>query len=615
VSFRRGGARRPSKALLAAALFVFGPAGWCHAPPTLAPRGALRASGNTLLDDAGRRIHLRGVLLPGLNSPDPAPEAEAALNRVTFAVLRYRWNMNAVRLPVSVPLWQRDGQEYLNRVAEVVRLANGEGLVVILAACEDRASGAPADLGLPTPAVADFWRAWAAHFKDNPGLVFSLYQQPSPRHLPGYLPGQRRPEEWQAWLRGGTLAGGERVAGMQDLVDAIRSAGAAQPVSAPAFHDALGFQGLGSGQFLRDPNVLYEFHPYFDLALTDAQRDTSFGVLSARFPVYAGEWGLTLTTDGPGCRQVPRDIPQTIELLFQTLSYFESHEISWTAAAFQPRNLVLDFESYAPTLLDRLWTCGQVLTPQPGMGELILLWLTGDPTGFGAISRDQVASAAGGPPGPVAPGEIISLYGWLFGPETGFQASFDASGRLPTSLGEVEVFFDGVPAPLFYTGPYQINVQVPYSVAGRTRTEVQVRFRGVPSNVAVLDVTPASPEIFTLLGTAEAVALNQDGSINGSARPAAPGDIVVLFATGGGETSPTIETGKPSEPPYPTPILPVALTVGGRPAEVLFAGLAPGFVGLLQVNARLPAEARGRSPVGLTVGQRSSRPGVTLWVR
>jgi uncharacterized protein (TIGR03437 family) len=615
-----GGARSLTRVLRAAAFFLCALPAWCHALATLVPQGALHARGNRLVDDAGQLIQLRGAVLPGLNLANPAPDAVerqtvASMTSVTFGVLRYRWNLNAVRLPVSVPIWQRDGPSYLDRVAGIVRLATDQGLVVILAACENPAAGASADLGLPTPAVADFWRVWAAAFKDNPHVIFDLYHQPSTRSLPNASPAQRSPADWQVWRKGGTLPGGQRLLGLQDLTDAVRSTGATQLVAAQAFHDALGFQGFGADSYLNDANLLYEFHPYFNLAVTDAQRNAAFGFLSATFPVYAGEWGLTLADDTPGCAAVPRDISAAIELLFEILSYFELHNISWTAYAFEPASLLLDFQTYGPTQLNKLWTCGLLLNPQPGMGELILLWMTGDPLGFGSVSRDQVASAAGGPAAPVAPGAIVSLYGFLFGPATNFSAGFDASGRLPTTLGEVQVLFDGVPAPLFYVGPFQINVQAPYSLAGQTKTNVQVLFRGIPSNVAALDVVPAVPEIFTGIGTSQAAALNQDGSINGAARPAAGGEIVVLFGTGAGVTSPPVDTGRPSGPPYPPPALRVSLAIGGRSADVLFAGTAPGFVGLLQVNARVPDGVTGFVPVVLTVGDRAGRNQAMIWTR
>src|SRR5262249_13958681 len=152
-----------------------------------------------------------------------------------------------------------------------IAAANRQSLVVVLAAC------AFDDSGLPTNDVLDFWRAAAAQLKDTPGVIFSLYHQPSPRNIPGATPGTHRAAGWSVWLRGGALTGGRTAIGMQTLADAIRSTGAKQVIAAPAFHDALGFQGLTADMYLRDANVVYEIHPFFDQGLTDADRDRTFG--------------------------------------------------------------------------------------------------------------------------------------------------------------------------------------------------------------------------------------------------------------------------------------------------------------------------------------------------
>jgi uncharacterized protein (TIGR03437 family) len=74
--------------------------------------------------------------------------------------------------------------------------------------------------------------------------------------------------------------------------------------------------------------------------------------------------------------------------------------------------------------------------------------------------------------------------------------------------------------------------------------------------------------------------------------------------------------GRPAIVPSPLPVLPVTLTVGGYPAQILFAGEAPGYAGLLQINARLPGgfAPTGNVPIVLTVGAASSQPGVTIAV-
>jgi uncharacterized protein (TIGR03437 family) len=599
----------------AALLGVVAQVGYGHAIPTPIPQGALRARGNRLVDASGQEILLRGVVMPGLEKADPKPadlQTIAAMNRVTFGILRQRWNMNAVRLPVGRGIWQRDGQAYLDRVAQVVRLANDAGLVVILAAVEDT--------DLPSPELVTFWRIWATAFRDNPKVIFSVFRRPSVAGVPGRVAGRRSPSDWQFWLRGGVTTTGRRAVGMQDLVEAIRSTGASQVLAIPAFHDDLGFQGFAPDFYISDPNILYEVHPYYDVSLTNTDRTEDFGFLAGRFPVYAGEWGLTLPDDQPTCRSFPSDLGAASQTLIDTLLYFDSAVISWTAFAFQPPYLIEDFTSYAATRLDRPWTCGQVSNPEPGMGEYVLVWLTGDQEGFGSLSPSQIANAAGGPASPAAPGQILSIYGFLFGPEREFPGRLDSSGLLATDAGEMQVLFDGVAAPLFHVGPYQINVQVPFSVAGKSSVNLQAFFRGLPSNIIKLQIIEAAPGIFAYPATSDAIALNQDGRTNSFGEPAETGAIVVLYATGGGQTSPPGVSGKPAQSPYPRPVLPVSVTIDGRPAEILYAGEAPGFVGLLQINARIPPPAVASATrtlrsvaVILRIGDRSSLPR-NIWV-
>ena len=110
--------------------------------------------------------------------------------------------------------------------------------------------------------------------------------------------------------------------------------------------------------------------------------------------------------------------------------------------------------------------------------------------------------------------------------------------------------------------------------------------------------------------------MNQDTTPNSSANPAPRGSIVVVYTTGEGQTTPAGSDGRLAEVPYPRPLLPVSLTIGGLAAEVLFAGSAPGFAGLLQVNARIPPGVGPGAavPVLLRVGGASSQPGVTVAV-
>jgi uncharacterized protein (TIGR03437 family) len=234
----------------------------------------------------------------------------------------------------------------------------------------------------------------------------------------------------------------------------------------------------------------------------------------------------------------------------------------------------------------------------------------------------SLANAASLQAGPLAPGEIFSIFGQGIGPDTAAVGAFDASGTLSTTLAAVQVLFIGTPvnatpAPLFYVQSNQINAQVPYQMAGQPFAQMQVVYQGVTLASMQVPLAAANPALFTLSnGAGNAVAVNQDGSINSDQNPAPQGSIVVLYATGEGQTSPAGVTGQASAAPFPLPVLPVSLTIGDIPANILFAGQAPGFVGVMQINAQVPSGfvPTGDLPVVLTVGTFQSPAGITIAV-
>lgn len=226
-----------------------------------------------------------------------------------------------------------------------------------------------------------------------------------------------------------------------------------------------------------------------------------------------------------------------------------------------------------------------------------------------------VMNAASLRSGPVAAGQIVSIFGAAIGPPQAMQAKLNAAGALNTSLGGVEVRFDTLAAPLLFARQDQVNVQVPYSVAARQQTIVEVFFDGQLRGRITVPVAASAPAWFTLLnGLGPAVALNEDGSLNGSANPALRGSIVTLYATGEGQTVPGGVDGMPAKAPLPQPVLPVRVWVGTREADILYAGPAPGFVGLMQINVRLPGlfSPPGLQPLLLQIGDQSSPSGVTI---
>jgi uncharacterized protein (TIGR03437 family) len=234
----------------------------------------------------------------------------------------------------------------------------------------------------------------------------------------------------------------------------------------------------------------------------------------------------------------------------------------------------------------------------------------------------QVVNGASGVPGALAAGEIVYIGGTNLGPATGVAATV-TNNSLPNTLGNVQVTFDGIPAPLLYVSNMQINAIVPFGVAGRATTNVQVVYNSVSSGNISYRVADSAPGIFTLnqSGAGPGAILNQDYSVNSASNPAAKGSVVILYATGQGAGSPAYPDGAltPADGSglsYPL-TQPVTATVGGRAAQVLYAGSAPGFVaGAFQVNVQLPADvASGNQAVVLTVGGASSQANVTLAVQ
>lgn len=231
--------------------------------------------------------------------------------------------------------------------------------------------------------------------------------------------------------------------------------------------------------------------------------------------------------------------------------------------------------------------------------------------GLAALSSAAIVNAATFQAGGVAPGGLVSLFVQNAGPETGVAATaFDPeTGRLPTLLGDVRVFFDDIAAPLFFVRRDQLNVQAPFEVAGRESVAVRVEYKGASGGVVPVNVREADAGLFSPV-------LNQDSSLNSAANTAARGSVVQLFATGQGTVSPVQTTGAPgpSVAPFAMPDLPVTVWVDDSEADVLFAGLTPGLVGLMQLNVRLPANANGALTIRLRVGESESPTTAVVFV-
>jgi uncharacterized protein (TIGR03437 family) len=219
----------------------------------------------------------------------------------------------------------------------------------------------------------------------------------------------------------------------------------------------------------------------------------------------------------------------------------------------------------------------------------------------------------------ISPGQIVDVWGTGLGPSAMAGLTLNSNGMVSTSLANVQILFDGIPAPLVYVSATQCSAVVPYFGAINPATHVQVEYQGALSDPLVVPITAAAPGLFTAnaSGTGQGSILNQDQSINSVSNPAAAGSVVVLWATGEGLTDPPGVDGRPAVGVYPTPLAPVSVDIGGLPATVQYAGAAPGYLaGVLQINAQMSAnvQAGNAVPVHVTIGGVTSQDGVTLAV-
>jgi N-acyl-D-amino-acid deacylase len=246
-------------------------------------------------------------------------------------------------------------------------------------------------------------------------------------------------------------------------------------------------------------------------------------------------------------------------------------------------------------------------------------WPTGDafdaylpPT---APRISGVVDAAGRKEG-IAPGSLVTLYGMNLGPAVPVGATV-ASGQVATSAGGVQVLFDGIPSPLLLAGRNQIDAVAPLALGSATTTRIEVIRDGQRSVAWTAPVQSAAPGLFSISGNGRGLlaALRADGSINSEETPAARGSIVTLWGAGlSGFTTP-LRDGQIAEAAIPLRTLP-RFTVNDEPAEVIYAGAAPGFVaGALQINLRIPESVPpGRVFLRMSEAGAASREGVWIWV-
>jgi uncharacterized protein (TIGR03437 family) len=257
------------------------------------------------------------------------------------------------------------------------------------------------------------------------------------------------------------------------------------------------------------------------------------------------------------------------------------------SSPYTPSTVTLTFNSSQPGIHK-----GSAIFTSGSNTVTIPIVLTVLATSTSAPILGSVVSAASGLPGPIAPGELIAIYGTGLGYFLGFTIG-KGGGCCPYTTVQI----NGGTAIQTYTSSSQINVIVPSGTPSDGTATLQVFTLGSPPTATwQIPLAPSAPSIFTLSGSGvgPGAIVNQDGSINSPSNPASRGTAIQIYATGAGA--------------------PVTLTIGGVNAQVLYAGNAPGeVVGLVQVNAIIPQTApTGNVPVLLTIGGVTSQLGVTV---
>jgi uncharacterized protein (TIGR03437 family) len=193
---------------------------------------------------------------------------------------------------------------------------------------------------------------------------------------------------------------------------------------------------------------------------------------------------------------------------------------------------------------------------------------------------------------PIAPGTIVALFGTNLAP-AGTDLQAQPPPPLPTSLGGVSVTVNGILAPLFSVKPGQINIQVPFATTGPAATII-VNNNGSLSNAVQATVAATSPGVFSVNanGIGPGTITHLDFSLVTEANPAVPGEFVSIFLTGLGAVNPAVADGVAG----PTNPLSHAVDTGNirvrfngdLQGQVQYAGIAPDFVGLYQINVQIP---------------------------
>jgi len=239
--------------------------------------------------------------------------------------------------------------------------------------------------------------------------------------------------------------------------------------------------------------------------------------------------------------------------------------------------------------------------------------------GIPTISQGGIVNIGNFQPGPEAIGDIVAVFGDQF---TNLASAFTVNPSPPplqTTLGNVQVLVNGSPAPLYYVSRQQINFQMPYETSVAQIATVQIVNTGTAGNIRSVQAETSNPHIlvwapaqasggYGIIVNADDNTLSlpaTDTGLGRSTRPSRPGDVITIYCTGLGQTTPSAQDGQAasSSPLMNTAPVTVAFSSGGAPvtAKSSFAGLTPTLVGLYQVNVTIPSNVPTGTSVSLSI--------------
>jgi endoglucanase len=320
-------------------------------PSALPPE--LHVAGNRLETAAGQQVWLQGLCL---DSMEWSGKGEHILQSIGVAT--DTWKANVIRLPVKNNFWfgrgpyQKKGEggmAYRQMVDAAVNEANAKGAYLVL------------DLhcfGPPLPEHVDFWKDAAVRYKNNPGVIFEIFNEPHSM-------------SWKIWRDGGSLSSkenehtnvnvkenneqisGDSSVGMQALVDAVRSTGAKNLIIAGGLDWGYDLSGVVNGFALTDPpgndGIMYSSHIY------PWKKDWQHNTLdaAAKYPIFVGEVGTP--PDWSTFAFIPMD--QRTEDLSKgewapdMIGLIQKYKLNWTGFSFHPKcgPCVISDWNYTPT--------------------------------------------------------------------------------------------------------------------------------------------------------------------------------------------------------------------------------------------------------------------------